>query len=122
METKSILYGKMRYRVDVTTDRSSAKLESFTDSGTAPHEGVEDNSSCQSHRLVEHFKDIGPFRGKCSYYNSPEDRTEPLGPPLVDVIDGTVEFFPPAFNLCNVTKRFKRKSAILDSPDSSKGE
>src|SRR6058998_201453 len=112
----------MRNRVDITTDSASAELECFTNCSSASHEGIEDHRTSQSRRLIKHLQHIRSLRGEGSEHNSAEDRTKPLGPPFVNVINRTVDLLAPAFQLGNIAQVFEGEARIFYGPCAPKGE
>src|SRR5712692_3768675 len=99
----------MGNRVDVSSDGAPARLNSFSQRGTASHKRVEYDEVAEPHRLIKKFSNIRLCRRNCPENDCAEGRPEPLGPPLVHVVRWPVYFFPPAFSLSDFAHKFEGK-------------
>src|SRR5713101_6900077 len=63
---------------------------------------------------------VESFRTDSAEKDPSEDRTQALRPPLVNVVDRTMQLFPPAFAFPKMGKEFKRKAVRFDQPQFSR--
>lgn len=116
MQRKSISHKKMSNRINVSADCASPKFQRFADGCTAPHEGVEDDRIGNAGRLIEQTHHVRPTRSKSAQHNRAECRPQPVGPPLVNVVERPVYLLAPALDLANVAQALKGKRLVLDRP------
>ena len=104
----------MSNRVDVSPNRLCAQLERLAHCRAAPHERIEHDHALDPSALVEQAHHVCSTRGECADYDGPESRAEAMRPPFVDVIQGTIDFFAPAFDLADIAKGFERERLVLE--------
>ena len=113
MHTEGIPDHEMSDRIDVTSYGTCTEFKRFTNGRATPHKRIQDYSARQSRWLIKHIEDIRALwctRGK---HDGTKYRTKPLGPPLVYVVDGAVNFLLPTSQFCNVDSAPRRETVYL---------
>src|SRR6266540_357921 len=113
MNAKRVPHDEVGNGIDVPADSAGAELERFSDRCPAAHEWVEDHDVGNPGGLVEEALNVRPLRRESSEQDRPKHRAESLGPPFVDVVDGSMDLFPPALELGYVSELLEGKGGIL---------
>ena len=112
---KRIAHEEMRHGVDIPAYDPGTEFGGFSQRGSTSHERVKNDQALQTDRSIEGVKDIGPGRCQGSENNRPKNRAQPLRPPFVNVVERTIDLFPPAFQLRDVADPVEWKSIVLKS-------
>jgi hypothetical protein len=88
----------------------------FPDRRAGTQERIEDGLLLQVVRPVGLRDEIGPLGQRAAEQDAAEDRPEPTGPPLVDVVNRPVDLVAPALALCEAGVELEREFISLDEP------
>ena len=92
-----------------------AEFGRFAECRSTSHERVENNPALQTDRPMKCLEDIGSGWCKSAKNDRAKNGTEPLRPPFMNMVEGTIDFFPPAFQLCDVAEPLEWKRIVLES-------
>src|SRR5205823_5311042 len=104
------------YRIDVSTNCHEAEFVGFTNRRPAPHKRIKNRHASEVMLLVEFFGKVCGLRQSRAEQDASKDRTEPLRPPLVNVVNRPIDFLPPALHLRELRNELKGKRIRLDEP------
>ena len=112
---KCVAYKEIGDGIDIAADDSGAEFGRFAKRCSTSHEGVENNRALQTDRPIEGVEDVGSGWCQSAKNDRTKNCTEPLCPPFVDMVEGAIDFFPPAFQLRDVADPLEWKGIILKS-------
>ena len=97
VDGKRVANQEVRDRIDVAANRVGTELERFAQGGAAAHERIEHHSVFQPGVSVEGVEHVGSRRRERTKNDGSKNRSQAMCPPLVDVVDRTVDLLAPAF-------------------------
>ncbi len=97
--------------IDIVANSPHTQLRCLSDGRSAPHEWIKDDGIRDAQQFIEK---IAAFRREDADDHCTEHRAEPVGPPLVDIIQRAVDFLAPALDFCNLAKGFEGEIFIFD--------
>ncbi len=91
--------GFHRDGVDVSAERSEPQLVRFADGRARTHEGIKDRQTRESMTRIERLGKIRVFIESTTKQDATKDRAQAIGPPFMYVVNGAMDFLPPALAL-----------------------
>jgi hypothetical protein len=102
------------YRIDIPAQSDAPEFVGFADSCTTAHEWVQDSYVAIIVLAIEARVQIRMLRQKTAEQYAAEHRAEPVGPPLVHVVDRTMDLLTPTLALSQGRKEFKGEFIAFD--------
>ena len=118
---KGSFYKEVCHRVNIASNRMRTELQRLAESGAAAHKRVKNYFPLEAGRSIECLHYIGSGRRQRAKGYSPKNGAKTLRPPFMDVVYGSIDFFPPALDLGNVADFLERKVVILQGARAGKG-
>ncbi len=103
-------------RIDIPTERSEAELVGFADRGARTHERIEHRQPGAMVKPVKLGGQIVFGLKRATQQYPAKDRSKTLGPPLMNVVDRSINLFPPAFFFCQARNELEWKGVRFDEP------
>ena len=120
MNGKRVAHKEIRNGIDIAADDPGTEFGRFTKRCSTSHERVENNRAFQADRPIEGIENIGAAWCKSAKNDRAKNRTKPMRPPFMNMVEGTIDFFPPTFQLRDVADLLEWKRIVLKSTTAGK--
>ena len=120
MDGKRVAYKEIRDGIDIAADDPGAEFGRFAKRRSTSHERVVNNRAWQTDRPIEGIEDIGSAWCERAKNDGAKNCAKPLRPPFMNMVEGTIDFFAPAFQRRDVADPLERKRIVLKSTPTGK--